>query len=148
MRPDWILVANATHARLLQKDAGAPVVVIDSFEHPASRARPSTLGDAPAGREASGHGFGGAAFERRTDAHRKELHVFAKELAQPLEAAALGGRFHRLFVFASSPFLGELREALGPAAHKLLAASHDADLTSYGLDELEGRMAPWGVPPA
>lgn len=147
MTPDWILVANATHARLIQKEPGCPIVALHTFEHPSSRVRASVLGDAPAGRAVSGHGFGGAAFEPHTDAHRKELQAFARDIAQHLEQAAQAGSLHRLVVLASSPFLGELRSALGPATQRLLAVSHDVDLTAFALGELEGRLAPC-LPPA
>lgn len=143
MTPDWILVANATHARLLQKEEGSALVALRSFEHRASRAKPSDLGDAPAGRELSGHGFGGSAFERHTDAHRKELQAFAHQLGKMLEEAAQAGQFHRLVIVSSSPFLGELRGALGHGARGRLAGSHDADLTAQGLDALESRLGQW-----
>lgn len=140
MKPNWILVANATEARLLQQEAGAPLVVLQAFHHPASRVRSSTLGDDKAGREGSDQGFGGAAFSPRTDAQTKEHLHFARELAQRLEQGATDGSYAALTIHASSPFLGELNHALGDHTRKLVAATHDVDLTSFGVGEIERRI--------
>jgi protein required for attachment to host cells len=142
MKSEWILIANATRARLLQREAGCPLVVIDSFSHPASRLKTSELGDAPAGQEKADRSFGGSAYEFRSDAHKKEHLHFAHELADYLEQQAQQGRFHSLALYSSSPFLGELKSALGTAAARLLTATHDVDLTSVGLVELERRIVP------
>lgn len=141
MKPDWTLIANATHARLLQQSRGEPMVVIKSFYHPESRSRISDLASSRAGHESTDHNFGGTSFQPRTDPLRKEHEHFAREIGDYLESAALEGRFHSLTVFASSPFLGELRARLGDATGKLLSGSHDLDLTAVGLTELERRIA-------
>lgn len=138
MKPHWILVANASQARLLQQEPGCPLVVLRSFHHPASRLHSSVLGDDKAGRELSGHGYGGAAFEPRIDAQHKEHLQFAHELAEALEDGE--GRYDTLAVFASSPFLGELKQALRPHTRQRLVATRDVDLTSVGLTEMEWRI--------
>lgn len=140
MKPAWILVANASQARLLQQDPGAPMVVLHAFHHPESRARSSVLGDAPLGREGSDRSFGGAAYTPRQDPHRKEHLHFAKELADYVEQGAQEGKFASLRLFASSPFLGELKQALGDGARRHLAGTHDVDLTAVGLTEMEHRI--------
>lgn len=137
--PEWILVANASTARLFRLAPGS-LTALGAFQHPQSRQRSSTLGDDKAGRELSGRGFGGAAFEARMDAHRKEHLQFARELGEMLEAGALQGSYASLRVFACSPFLGELKQALGPAAQRLLGGVHDVDLTHVGPAELADRI--------
>ena len=57
-----------------------------------------------------------------------------------LEAGALEGSYASLRVFACSPFLGELKQALGPAAQRLLAGARDVDLTHVGPAELADRI--------
>lgn len=140
MKPTWILIANAAHARLLEQDERGRLAVLHAFEHPASRLRSSELGDDKAGRELSGRGFGGAAFEPRLDPQRKEHLHFARDLAAHLEHAADEGRYEALQVFASSPFLGELQQELGEGTRRLLASVHDVDLTHVGLAELPARL--------
>lgn len=140
MQPHWILIANASHARLLQQEPGAPMVVLAAFQHPASRQHSAVLGDDKAGRELSGRGFGGAAFEPRTDAQTKEQLHFARELADRLEEGARAGRCQSIAIFASSPFLGELKQALGEQTRRLLTHTRDVDLTHVGLAEIERRI--------
>ena len=141
MKPDWILIANATHARLLSREAGSPMVVLESLEHPAGRQKIGDLADDRLGSEHTDRGFGGAAYEPRVDAKLKEHQRFARELAARLEMAAVAGKFHRLAVFASSPFLGELKAEMGAVSQRLLQSTHDLDLTSFGLAEVEERVA-------
>jgi protein required for attachment to host cells len=141
MKPDWTLIANGTHARLLQKDSGEPMVVLKSFDHSLGRSKVSELADDRAGREKSDRSFGAAAYEPRLDAKQKEHGRFARELAGYLEQEARQGRFRYLRVISSSPFLGQLKAVLGPATTRLLADTHDLDLTSVGLAELEQRIA-------
>lgn len=141
MKPNWFLIANATHARLLQQEVGSPMVVLKSFDDPLGRAKVSELGSARAGQERTDRGFGGAAYEPRLDAKEKEHLRFARELAEHLEQHAQKGDFRSLVVLSSSPFLGELKVALGPVTQRLLTGTHDVDLTSVGLTELERRIA-------
>ena len=133
MKPDWTLIANATRARLLQQEQGAPMVILESFIHPAG-------GRGKAGR-ARDDGVGGAAYEPRVDARREEHTEFARELAHLLEQEAQLDHFRSLTIFASSPFLGEIKAELGRATLRLLVTAQELDLTSLGLSELEERIA-------
>lgn len=140
MKSDWILVANAAQARLLQSEPGTPMVVVRAFHHPDSRLSSSKLGDSERGRESSDRGHGGQAYAAHVEPHRKEHLRFARELADFLEQSALQGQMRRLHVFAASPFLGELKEQLGDATLRLLAGTHDLDLSSFALGEIERRV--------
>ena len=140
MSPDWILVADAAQARLLQQEAGAPMTVLHAFHHPASRAHSSALGADERGRQKSDRSFGGAAFEARVEPQRKEHLRFARELADFLEEGAVQGRYGDLRLFAPSPFLGELKAELGARTQRQLVGSHDLDLVAFGLDEIERRV--------
>lgn len=140
MKPDWILIANATHARLLRRESGGLMVVLETFEHPEGRSKVSELADDKMGRENSDSSFGGSAYQPRVDAKQKEHARFACQLAGHLEQQAQQGSFRSLVIFASSPFLGELKAELGAATARLLSTTHDLDLTSFGLTELEQRV--------
>jgi protein required for attachment to host cells len=146
MKPNWILVANATEARLLAQEPGTPLVVLQAFHHPAGRMHSSALGDAKSGREQSGHGFASAALQPRVDAQTKEHLHFAHELAQKLEQGATQGSYAALSIHASSPFLGELKQALGEHTRRLAVSTHDVDLTSFGLGEIEARLRHQSAP--
>jgi len=140
MKPTWILIANAAHARLLEQEPAGWPSVLQTLEHPRSRMLGSELGGDKAGRELSGRGFDGAAFEPRVDTQHKEQQHFAHELARLLEEGGRERRYDAVHVFASSPFLGRLNQELGPATRRLLMGSHDVDLTAVGLAELPARI--------
>ena len=141
MKPDWILIANATQARLLRREQGNLLVVLENFEHPESRSKVSDQVDDKMGWEKADRGFGGSAYQPPTDAKQKERKRFARELADHLESQALQGSFRSLAIFASSPFLGELKAELGAATSRLLSSTHDLDFTSFDLGELAQRVA-------
>ncbi|MFZ5486250.1 host attachment protein [Extensimonas perlucida] len=140
MKADRILIANATYARYLERETSGTLRVLETFEHPESRSKVSEIVSDKMGREASDRGYGGTAYQPPTDPKRKEHLHFAHELADYLEQEAGAGRFQELAIFASNPFLGELKAALGDAARRRLSSTHDLDLTSYGLAELEQRV--------
>jgi protein required for attachment to host cells len=141
MKADWILIANAAHARLIAQEPGSPMVVLESFEHPQSRGRVGELARDQAGREKSDGVHTATAYVPRLDAKTKEHLRFARQLAGRLESAAQEQRFHKLTVFASSPFLGELKEEFGTVTSQRLAGTHDVDLTAFGLADIEQRVA-------
>ena len=93
MKPDWILLANATRARLLQQERGARVTVLESFDHPQSRSKISELVDDRAGHESTDRSYGGTAYQPRIDAKQKEHQRFARELADFLERQAQQRQF-------------------------------------------------------
>ena len=140
MKPAWILVANAAQARLVEQEPGSPMVVVHAFHHPESRLSSSMIGDSERGRQSSDRAYGAQAYAAHLEPHRKEHLRFAGEVADYLEQAALQGRMHKLHVFAASPFLGELKARFGDATLRLLAGTHDLDLSSFGLDEIERRV--------
>jgi protein required for attachment to host cells len=135
-----VLVANASRARLFERDAeNGAMRETASFVHPQARLKGQALGhDRP------GHahkGVASTAFPPHTDPHQKEHAVFARELAQRMEVLALTRRYPRLAVMASNPFLGELNKELSGATRKILQVAVALDLTAYDGAELEHRVA-------
>lgn len=61
-------------------------------------------------------------------------------VARILQDGARQGSYGALAIHASSPFLGELKQALGEAARRLLTGTQDVDLTSFGVQEIEQRL--------
>jgi protein required for attachment to host cells len=118
-KPDWILIANTTRARVLQQEPRSAMVVLESFVHPAGRGQRTEL----------------------MDARQKECTRFAHELGKYLEHEAHVGHFGSLTIFAPASFLEELRAALGTATLRALAGTHELDLTSIGVSELERRVS-------
>jgi protein required for attachment to host cells len=147
MKPDRILIANATHARYLARESNGTLQLLETFEHPESRRKVSELVHDKMGREASDRSYGGAAYQPPTDPKRKEHLRFAQELSDYLEREALEGRCQALAIFASDPFLGELKAELGEAARRVLILARDLDLTGFELPELQQRVKQELLPP-
>lgn len=142
MKPDWILIANASRARLLeQQQKKDKVKELKSFEHPRARSRVGELTDDRAGYERTDRSFGAASFQPRTDARQKEHTLFARELAEYLEREAQLGTFASISLLVSNPFLGELKAELGAATRRLLGVARNVDLTMVGKAELGRRVA-------
>ena len=142
MKNEWILIANASVARLFSRESDSrPLVPLQTMEHSESRLKSSELADDRLGHGSADRRPGGVSFEPRLDPRRKEHLHFAHTLAQRLEEGLASSAYDRVTLYASSPFLGELKGQLSPATTEALRAAVDVDLTSYGLRELEERIA-------
>lgn len=141
MLPDLILIANAAEARVFTRASPTdPLVPLTAMAHPEGRLKASALGDAKPGHGSADSRPGGVAFSPRTDARRHEDLLFAQHVAAQVEQALAHGRYGQLHVLAGSPFLGELKAALGHAGQRALGAAVDLDLTHFGPSELEDRV--------
>ena len=141
MKPQWIITTNASLARLFSRDSPTDhLVLLATLEHPESRLKGSQLADDRPGHEATDNSSGGNRYEPRSDVRRKEHQRFAREIAQRLDAALAADEFSALWIFASSPFLGELKAQLSDAVDKRVQLALDSDLTSFGLAEIEQRL--------
>ena len=127
MKVQWILVANASVARLFRRDSPTdPLIPLTTMEHPESRLKASQLAD--------------DRYEPRIDVRRKEHQRFAREIAERLDAGLAAGEFSALWLFASSPFLGELKAQLSDAVDKRVQLALNSDLTALGLTDIEQRL--------
>ena len=141
MKTEFIVVADSAAARLFRRESDAdPLVPVETLHHEAARGRPEAPNDR-LGHGSVDHRSGGVSFEPRTDPKRHEEERFAHRLAQLLEQAVMRGECRLVSLYAPARFLGELKAALGPAASKAQRLAVDLDLMSYGLDELERRIA-------
>lgn len=140
MKPDWTLIANSTRARLLQQEPGAPMVILESFVHPASRSPARGDVGERAGQPQSRR-IEGAALAASLGALHEALTHFARELGHLLEQEAQLDHFGSLTVFASRPFLHELDEQFGKCTRRRLTRLHEMDLTHCTVSEIEERIA-------
>ena len=141
MKPDWIVVANASLVRFFKRDSPTdPLVALPTMEHPESRLMGHDLSADRSGREATDNSYGGNRFEPRSDPRRKEHRRFAREIAARLDDALAQDAFKSLVICASDPFLGELQAALSEAVRQRLQCTVDRDFTSFGVSELEQRL--------
>jgi protein required for attachment to host cells len=145
MKDQWILVANASVARLFRRGSVAEALCpMATMTHQESRLKAAELAEERPGREATDNSRGANRFEPRSDVRRKEHLRFAHEISERLDKGLAAGEFDSLLVFASNPFLGELRALLIKAVEKRVTLALNNDLTALGLAEIEARLpGPW-----
>lgn len=146
METTWIVLANASRARIFESVDGRAATEVLTLVHPGSRLKATELSGHPLGhaeKHIGSSGHGSVVFSPRTDPHDKETHAFAQELARQLHEAVSGGRCQALLLAASSAFLGELRAALSDVTRGVVRASDDVDLTELPTLALQHRLAAW-----
>jgi protein required for attachment to host cells len=144
MKKNWIVLANAARARILERDEhSGQLQELTDVAHPPSREKGMDLNSDRPGHAQKAHGdpgHAGTAFQARTDPREKEHAIFALELSRYLEEAIIAGRCTGLALIASLPFLGELRKHLGEGARRIVSADVPHDLTSFSGQDLEQRV--------
>jgi len=144
MKETWIVLANASRARILDREPdGGRLEELADLVHPQSREKGSGLTSDREGHAQKAHGdpgHSGTAFQPHTEPRQKEHAVFALEVSRYLEDAVTQGRCRGLVLIASDPFLGELKSHLGHAATRVLSATIPRDLTSFAGHDLARRV--------
>jgi protein required for attachment to host cells len=87
--------------------------------------------------QAHHHGVDG---ERSTEAH--ELTMFAKAVADRIDAGRVAHEFDRLVIMAPPKVLGLLRQELSAPSQTLLAAAVSKDLVHHGVEAITNAV-PW-----
>ena len=150
---NWLVVANASQARVLEAAAAAgPYQLMVELAHPQSRKKGLDLDQDRPGRaegnvHAQGggvHGPGGGLYEPRIDARRREHERFAQEVAAVLNAGVADGRCAGLVLVATDPFLGQLKGKLSERAIGLVLRTLSKDYTSLNEAELARRLREGG----
>jgi protein required for attachment to host cells len=137
-KPVWILVANASNAKILEKSADKASVPSEvmSLDHPESRMHGCELSSHPPGHSPVGR----TVLASRSDPVDREHAKFAKQVANVLEQAALENRFGSLALFAPSHFLGLVRDRLSVKLQKSIVDSHAVDITSLDTATLNHKI--------
>jgi protein required for attachment to host cells len=136
----WILVANASRAKLFSTDERAEKWDLrEEFHHEESRQRSSELLN-----QADNPNAGALSKpqpENQPDARQSlEHHRFAKELAERLERGVNDRAFDRVVIAAPPEFLGMLRKAIGPRVQQRLMLDMRADYTNVPARDLPERI--------
>jgi len=137
----WVLVADASRAQLFESDETlAELTPIEAHTHPESRLPASELvaGDRGATRAFAGGSH--SRYERHSDPHQATVDVFARELADVLNAGRIAHRFESLIVVAPPAFLGALRSHIDVESTRCVVASIAHDWTSVPLHEISARV--------
>lgn len=133
----WILVANASRARLWARTSFTePLREISDWIHPESRMQATETERAPLGHSLAGR----SGLAPRSDLKQQHRSAFAKTLVVYLHEAVLSGRVNALALLVSNPFMGELMAHLDAAVQQVIVAKHVLDLTALNATELDKRL--------
>ena len=146
--PTWILVADASKARLFKYDGfGAEIELLKQWEHPGSRVKNSELATDRPGRINQSHvqphaGHGSkSGMEPELSPKEVEHEHFARELADELTKGLSGNAYSRLILAANPRFLGTLRSVADEQVRKHIVASVSKDYTALPAKALEQELA-------
>ena len=135
MKTEWILVADAAEARILERRSRRAVPAeLAAFCHPEAHLREQDLVSDKRGRSFDSRGEGRHAMEPRTTQQRHEAMRFAKRLADELERAA--SQFDTLTIIASPELLGLLRKELHTTVRQRLTREIAKNLAKASPDEI------------
>lgn len=146
---NWLVVANASQARVLEAAATAgPYQLLAELAHPESRKKGIELDNDRPGRAEGNvhsqgggvHAPGGGLYEPRVDARKREHERFAQEVAAVLNAGVADGRCAGLVIVAADPFLGQLKAKLSERASEQVLRTLSKDYTSLSEPELAKRL--------
>ena len=143
MKRNWIVIANAARARVLEEsDRPGRYEHVADLVHPQSRMKGAQLDtDRPGHVEGTGHGLGSASYQPRTDPREREHDRFAREVARVVNEAVAKSRCAGITLVASDPFMGQLKSHLHVQAGKLLLRSLSSDFTTLSDDEVLRRLS-------
>jgi protein required for attachment to host cells len=128
--PTWILVADASRARIFTADkARSPLNEIRTLTSPEARLHEGDLITDKGGRDRNpgtgAHGFNTDDLHKHENAER-----FASQVCHELESARNSGGFRKLYVVAAPGFLGMLRRHQSAALRGMVAGEIDKNLAT------------------
>lgn len=136
----WILVANASHAKLFANDGPKKGLrLVREAAHPESREKGSELASDRAGHmQSSGNGHG--ARQPKSDPKANEARSFAQELARELNLGRGKQLFGRAILVAPPAFMGLINEKLDGPTASLVSDRFEKDYTKATEKELAAHL--------
>lgn len=140
MKNQWVVVANASLARIFRHDgANGGLEPVEDLTHAQSRMHGKELEEA-AGPEPGVRDHHDDRFAARCDPRRKEHQLFARALADRLDKGLADHEFESLALLAAKPFLGELRRFLSKGVNERVGLELNNDFTSLSAAEITQRL--------
>lgn len=138
MAVTWILVANASEARLFSNNGpGKGLSLIKSFEHPESRVKGVDLvSDRPGHYQSAGNGHG--AYVQTSDPKENEADRFARELIGELDNGRTSNSCKKIALVSSPAFLGTLNGHMNSNLEKMVSCTIEKDYTKEKEQDLAG----------
>ena len=136
-KPLWIVVANGSRARILQRDPPHEALrEIKEWVHPQTRQH-TPPGE---GRHRTSGMRSRSGLAQRETAQDHARAQFAREISHWLDHQMPVSQVSSLALFASNPFLGELLAQGNGAMRRHVQVSHALDLTQLPVAELDARL--------
>ncbi|MEJ8810816.1 host attachment protein [Variovorax ureilyticus] len=140
MKNQWVVVANASLARIFRRDgANGGLEPVEDMAHTQSRMHAKELAET-AGPEPGVRDHHDDRFAARSDPRRKEHQIFARALADRLDKALANHEFDSLVLLAAKPFLGEIRHFLSEGVNDRVAVALNNDFTGLSAAEIAQRL--------
>lgn len=137
MKATWILIANASEARLFQtKKNPKDMRLIFQFYHPESRLKDIQLVTDGAGKYRQTPRTPKSAYEGPTNPKQVEIERFAHELAHKLNEGRNSHAYENLVVIAPSHIQGLLNKFCNSHVKNLIMVTLDKDYTKLRKEEL------------
>lgn len=137
---NWIVVANATRARIFEATASdSQMREIETLVHPESRQHEGDLISDHAGHVYNGT-TGGHSIDRLHTTKQQEADEFARSLCDTLEHGRNAGRFHKLYLIAAPQFLGLMRKHMGKPLQGTVDHEFAKDLTMADEAQIRSMM--------
>lgn len=132
----WIMVANASHAKLFRNEGPKKgLKLVKELLHPESREKASELVT-----DRIGNFAGSGSYAQPTEPKEHEAERFASEIAHELESGRINNAYEKLILVTSSHFMGLLNGRLSQQVRKKISESISKDYTHLPVKELTGHL--------
>lgn len=137
----WIVVGDASRARIFEEGIAGPWHLCEEFDHPEGRAHTRDVVSDQQGRvRQSGTPGTNAGMAPRTDPADVAAARFARTLAERVDAACHQQAFDKLVLVAPPHFLGALESALGKETARHVTRKVDKDFTHHSAKDVEQHL--------
>jgi protein required for attachment to host cells len=133
----WIMVANASHAKLFaNKGPNKGLELVKELDHPESREKASELVS-----DRIGNYAGSGSYAQPTPPKEHEAERFALEIAHELEQGRVNNAYEKLVMVTSAHFMGLLNSRITQQVKSKISESISKDYTHLPVKELSGHLA-------
>jgi protein required for attachment to host cells len=132
----WIMVANASHAKLFRNEGPKKgLQLVKELLHPESREKAAELVS-----DRIGNFAGSGSYAQPTEPKEHEAERFALEIAHELEHGRVNNAYEKLILVTSAHFMGLLNGRLSQQVRNRISESINKDYTHLPVKELAGHL--------
>ena len=137
-----IVVADSSRARIFTAESiQSPLTEIETMAHPEGRMHEQDMVSDLPGKDSGKGGSGAHAFQEKVEPKKNELTVFAKRIADYLDAARKANKMNKLYLVAAPAFLGELRKHLSTETTGKIVLELDKNLAHHSVEDISHHLS-------